>query len=406
MAFPWLRNALPRNRSQPIVRPMKPASKLELKVGLLIVGGIIATVALILLTDRIRFDSYYTVNAYLSDAAGLRQGSPVTLDGVRIGEVDLVTVVGDPRGNILVKLRVKERNPIPSDSKLTLASSGIFGDSFMAFSGAKDPKVPPLPIDGTAAVQASRGFLDKASQQAEAILSGVSDLLAGETRDDIKRLIKGAADLAESGKRLADNLDTQNKMLGETLVSVKALSDDLRVTVAELKTKVDGTLTRVDGVLATVDTQAKALSEKTAGTIERVDSLVQKATTVVDQSGPELTQTLIAARELSQKIQRIAEALAAGEGVAGQLLVNRQLAQDLNNTAIDLSRTAALIADHPEALVFGMSLEESAAQRARREREKQRRSFQAGGYGGGIPVALESPTLQPTTTPENNPAKP
>ncbi|MBA3697553.1 MAG: MCE family protein [Planctomycetes bacterium] len=381
---------------------MKPASKLELKVGMLIVGGIIATVALVLLTDRIRFDSYYTVNAYLADAAGLRQGSPVTLDGVRIGEVDLVTVVGDARGNILVKLRVNERHPIPGDSKLTLASSGIFGDSFMAFSGSVDPNAPPLPMDDTAAVQASRGFFDKASQQAEMILSGFSDLLAGETRNDIKRLIKGAADLAESGKRLTDNLDAQNKALGDTLASVKSLSDDLRVTVAELQTKVDNTLTRVDGVLSTVDAQAKNLGDKAAGTIARVDGLVQKATTVLDQSGPELTQTLVSARELSQKIQRIADALAAGEGVAGQLLVNRQLAQDLNNTAIDLSRTAALIADHPEALVFGMSKEESAAQRARREREKQRRSFQEG-YGSGIPVTVESPAPAPAPTPAPTP---
>jgi phospholipid/cholesterol/gamma-HCH transport system substrate-binding protein len=384
---------------------MKPASKLELKVGMLIIGGIIATVALVLLTDRVRFDSYYTVNAFLADAAGLRQGSPVTLDGVRIGEVEGVNVIGDPRGNIQVKLRVKSSHPIPSDSKLTLASSGIFGDSFMAFSGASDPKAPLLPMDGSATVQASRGFFDKAGQQAEAILSGVSDLLTGETRNDIKRLIKGAADLAESGNLLAKNLDAQNKALGETLASVKSLSDDLRGTVADLKTRVDGTLTRVDGMLNTVDTQAKTLGDKTAGALERVDGLVVKATTVLDQSGPELAQTLTAARELSQKIQRIAEALAAGEGVAGQLLVNRQLAQDLNNTAIDLSRTAALIADHPEALVFGMSLEQSAAQRARREREKQRRSFQEG-HGAGIPVALEAVPPQSPTPVSGVSAKP
>jgi phospholipid/cholesterol/gamma-HCH transport system substrate-binding protein len=368
---------------------MKPTSKLELKVGMLIVGGIIATVAMVLLTDRIRFDRYYTVHAYLSDAAGLRSGSPVTLDGLRIGEVENFAVVGDARGNVQVTLRVNSKHPIPSDAKLTLASSGIFGDSFMAFSGAKDPKAPLLPMDGTAEVQAARGFFDKAGQQAEVILSGVSDLLAGDTRNDIKRLIKGAADLAESGKKLADNLDAQNQTLGETLKSVKTLSDDLRVTVAELQTKLDGTLTRVDNVLVTVDTQAKTLGDKTAVAVERVDGLVQKASAVLDQSGPELAQTLVAARELSQKIQRIADALAAGEGVAGQLLVNRQLAADLNNTAVDLSRTASLIADHPEALVFGMSKEESAAQRARREREKQRRSFQEG-YGAGIPVAVDA----------------
>src|ERR1043165_8146249 len=261
---------------------MKPASRLELKVGMLIVGGIVATVVMILLTDRIRFDNYYTVRAFLSDAAGLRSGSPVTLDGLRVGEVEGFAVVGDPRGNVQVALKINTKHPIPSDAKLSLASSGIFGDSFMAFSGAKDPKAPLLPMDGTAEVQASRGFFDKAGQQAEAILGGVSDLLAGETRNDIKRLIKGAADLAESGRRLADNLDAQNRVLGETLTSVKTLSDDLRVTVADLQTRLDGTLTRVDSVLTTVDTRAKTLGDQAAGTVERVDGLVRRATTVLE----------------------------------------------------------------------------------------------------------------------------
>jgi uncharacterized phage infection (PIP) family protein YhgE len=259
-------------------------------------------------------------------------------------------------------------------------------------------------MDNTAEVQASRGTLDKALQQADIILSGVSDLLTGETRNDMKRLIHGAADLAESGARLAKNLDAQTKMLGETLVSVKTLSDDLRDTVAKLQTRVDGTLTRVDNLVTTVDTQAKDLGTKGAGAIERVDGLVARATTVLESAGPELTQTLVAARALSQRIQRIADALVSGEGVAGQLLVNRQLAQDLNHTAIDLSRTAALIADHPETLVFGMSAQESAAQQARREREKQRRSFQEG-YGVGIPLVVEpsstpsSPSVVPPPSP-------
>jgi ABC-type transporter Mla subunit MlaD len=375
---------------------MRPASKLELKVGMLIVGGIIAAVAMVLLTDRVRFDATYTVRAYVSDAAGLRTGSPVTLDGLRVGEVESFSVVGDPRGNVQIVLRVRQSHRIPSDAQLSLASSGIFGDSFMAFSGARDPKAPTLPIDGTAEVKASRGFFDKAGQQAEAILTGVSDLMSDDTRQDIKRLIRGAADLAESGKRLADNLDAQNKALGETLTSLKGLSEDLRATVTNLQKRVDGTLGKVDGLIATVDAQAKDLGTKASTTINRVDGFVDRATDVIEQNGPELNRTLIAARQLSERIQRIADALAAGEGVAGQLIVNRQLAQDLNNTAVDLSRTAAIVAEHPEVLVFGMSKEESAAQRARREREKQRRSFQEG-YGTGIPVLVEPSPQNPTT---------
>jgi phospholipid/cholesterol/gamma-HCH transport system substrate-binding protein len=373
---------------------MRPASKLELKVGMLIVGGIIAAVAMVLLTDRVRFDTTYTVRAYVTDAAGLRSGSPVTLDGLRVGEVESCSVVGDPRGNVQVVLRVSQRHRIPSDAQLSLASSGIFGDSYMAFSGARDPQAPQLPMDGTAEIKASRGFFDKASQQAEAILGGVSDLMSSDTRQDIKRLIRGAADLAESGKRLADNLDAQNKVLGETLTSLRDLSLEMKKTVTDLQNRVDRTLDKVDGLVSTVDTQAKELGNKTTATISRVDGLVVQASGVLEQNGPELSRTLVAARQLAERVQRIADALAAGEGVAGQLIVNRQLAQDLNNTAIDLSRTAAIVAEHPEVLVFGMSNEESAAQRAKREREKQRRSFQEG-YGTGIPVQVQPSVAEP-----------
>jgi phospholipid/cholesterol/gamma-HCH transport system substrate-binding protein len=373
---------------------MRPASKLELKVGLLIVGGLIATVVLVLLTDRIRFDSHYTVKAYISDAAGLRLGSPVTLDGIRVGEVENLAAVGDPRGNIQVLLRINQRHLIPLDSKLSIASSGIFGDSFLAFSGSSDPNPRMLPVDGMAEVQASRGFFDKAGQQAEAILAGVSDLMTGDTRGDIKRLVRGAADFAEAGARLANHLDEQSRALGETLASVKALSDELRTTVVELERRVDGTLARVDGLVVTVDRQAQELGSKAAASMGRIDDLTGRTGAVIDSAGPEVVRTLIAARGLAERVQRIADALASGEGVAGQLLVNRELARDLNHTAIDLSRTAALIADHPETLVFGMSKEESAAQAARREREKRRRSFHEG-YGSGIPVVTAPATPAP-----------
>ena len=80
--------------------------------------------------------------------------------------------------------------------------------------------------------------------------------------------------------------------------------------------------------------------------------------------------------------------------------MNRRPAAALVNTAIDLSPTAALTAGHPETLVFGMSQEETATQRARREREKQRRSFQEG-YGAGIPVAVDAavPAAPPAPSP-------
>ena len=365
---------------------MRPATAMELKVGLLIVAGLVAAVALFLATDRIRFDRHYRVAAYIADAAGLRQQSPVTLSGIRIGEVEGFDAVNDPRGNIRVVLRINQRYPIPSDATLAIASSGIFGDSYLAFVGSGKLEIKPLPTDGSAEVKASSGFLDKAGKQAETILAGASDLLSSDTLQDAKRLIKGAADLAEAGVRVAVAVEQQSKTLGETLASVKALADELRVSSRALSEQTTAAVKRIDQTLASTDGQIERLGTRAGATLDRVDALADVAGKDLHRTADEVATALQAVRSLSERVQRIAQLMESGDGVLGQLLTNRDLAKDLNNTAIDLSRTAAFLAEHPEALVWGEAVPDAATLRARREREKQRRAFRE--VYGGIPLQV------------------
>lgn len=372
---------------------MRPATAMELKVGLLIVAGLIATVALFLATDRIRFDRHYRVTAYVADVAGLRPQSQVTLSGYRIGEIEGFAAVNDPRGSIRVTLRINQRNLIPSDSVLTIASVGIFGDSYLAFSGGSGaPEVKPLPTDGTAEVTAGSGFFDKAGKQAETILAGASDLLSGDTRQDAKRLIKGAADLAEGGVRVAAAIEQQSKALGETLASVRALSEELRVSTRALGEQTTAAVKRIDETLAAAGGQIEKLGARAGATFDRVDTLADGAGKDLHRTAEEVAAALQSVRTLSERVQRIAALLESGEGVLGQLMTNRELAKDLNNAAIDLSRTAAFLAEHPEALVWGAEADDAAAQRARRERDKQRRAYREN-YGG-IPLQV-APAPEP-----------
>jgi len=210
----------------------------------------------------------------------------------------------------------------------------------------------------------------------------------------MKRLIKNAADMAEAGSKLAQHVDAESQQLAETLASVKALSDELRQTAKELGTKGDAVLDRLDHTLKTVDERADQLGTKAAESLGKLDATLARGDQVLASNGEELGKTLASLHQLSERCTRIADSIANGDGLLGQLLVNRDLAKDLNNTAIDLSRTASYIADHPEALVFGQSKEDSAAEHARREREKVRRAFN-GNYGG-IPLQVQ-PQPAPAT---------
>ena len=153
-------------------------------------------------------------------------------------------------------------------------------------------------------------------------------------------------------------------------------------------------LGKVDVLVGTANDQVAKIGDQAGAVLRTIDQVGVSANRVVERVGPDVSATLLAARQLAERIDRIAAALENGDGIAGQLLVNKALAEDLNHTAIDLSRTAALVAEHPEVLVFGMSKEESAAQRARREREKQRRAFHES-YRSGIPLAIDPPAAKP-----------
>ena len=356
---------------------MRAISALEIKVGLLIVIGIVAAFALMLISDRMRFDSHYQVSAYLADAGGLRKNSPVTLAGLRIGEVEQLVPVQDSRGAIRVVMRINQRHPVPAHASLTISSSGIFGDSFLAFvvHGASDKGV--LPIDGSAEVLASKGFIENASQQAERILAGASDLLGPETRAEMKRLVSNAAELAAAGATLAKHLDEQNRQVSETLGSIKTLADELRNQTATLGKKADLGLDAYTRLAGSMQQQVDSLGPRTAASLERVDQLVQRGDKILTENAGDLHNTLVSLSELSARVNHIAAAIASGQGVAGRLVMDRELARDLDSAAIDLSRTASLIAEHPEALVFGSGPDEREKQRVKREREKSRRQLLA-----------------------------
>ncbi len=62
-------------------------------------------------------------------ATALRSRGP----GITIGNVDAIEHSDDPQGAILVRARIKSHQSIPRNATLALSSSGIFGDSFLAF---------------------------------------------------------------------------------------------------------------------------------------------------------------------------------------------------------------------------------------------------------------------------------
>jgi phospholipid/cholesterol/gamma-HCH transport system substrate-binding protein len=117
---------------------------LEIGTGLFVVLGFAALAFLTTqlpgsgLQLRTRQQSY-TVSAQFDDIGGLKVGAPVTMAGVRIGQVNSIGI--DPMDyRAVVTLGIEHRyNRIPDDSNAAIQTSGLLGANYIGITaGASD----------------------------------------------------------------------------------------------------------------------------------------------------------------------------------------------------------------------------------------------------------------------------
>lgn len=349
---------------------MKPVRKLEIKVGLLVVLAVTATISLVMTADKVRFERTYRLTAWLKDAGGLRERSPVTLAGIAVGKVE--SIAQDPSsGRIRAVLTVNASIDLPADVHARLASSGLFGDSSLAFSARGSARAASLAKDGTAEVEVSPGFFEEAGTRAERILDAAEDLLSAESRADAKRLLKASADLATHAAAVAARLDRQGEKVEALLVNLDGTVKDLRTASAALAAQAGPLLEHVDGAVVRLDQRAGELSQQAGAVLVRLDRLLA-------DGAPRALATIDTVRELGARMGAIAARIEAGDGVLGQLVVSRDLARTVNRVAVDVEAAAKAVADRPSVLVFDDAESLRRSDEARRNRDKMRRTLDEG----------------------------
>lgn len=106
----------------------------ELLVGLFILAGIIAVFVLAFKVSG--FSKYsarntYHVNAIFDDIGDLKVRAPVTIAGVRVGEVDGISV-DNKTFKAKVGLRIdKRQNQLPQDTTAKILTAGLIGANYI-----------------------------------------------------------------------------------------------------------------------------------------------------------------------------------------------------------------------------------------------------------------------------------
>lgn len=317
----------------------------QLKVGILVIVALCVLVLLLFLMTSGTggfFTPKLIVRSYFQNAAGIKVGAPVMLEGVGIGDVANVRVVSTADRKLTpveVTMRVnsKYRDQIRMDSKAKVSTVGVLGDAVIDIN-SQAAVGPPIMNNGELhtnetptladVIQASQGTIE----QLNTILSKVN-LLA----DD---LLDGKGSIGQ----LITNPDLYNRA-NDAVIQVQGLVDQIakgKGSIGKLITD-DELYNRLNAITGQLEDITKQINSKD-GTIgmmikdptlyNNANQAIANANTLINNvNNGKLTDTLTKMNDLVTQID-------SGQGTIGQLVKNPSL---YNNADQMLNESRQLI---------------------------------------------------------------
>lgn len=337
----------------------------ELKVGVtVLISSVVLAVLVFLMSGTTgMFTRKFTLITYFDNAEGLRAGQPVDLEGVPVGNVTGVKVVPNrPLSPVQVVMKIKtDWQPfVHKDSRATVKTAGILGESFIDIDSRKATKATVT--DGDELQSENAPGIDDVVRSSQGTLQNMDVL--------IRRLDRIVASV-ESGKGTLGeviNDPTLINKINAVLNQVQGIFNSVnngQGTLGQLFTdktlyrKLDDTVDKLNKIAD--DAQA---GKGNLGKLLKDDSMynnlnqsVSKANKLLDDVNAgkgtlgKLTKDDALAAKLQDtinKLSAIADRLDAGEGSAGMLLKNPSLYNNTDQMLIETRSLVKAIRENPK----------------------------------------------------------
>jgi phospholipid/cholesterol/gamma-HCH transport system substrate-binding protein len=338
----------------------------QLKVGVLVVVAAAALTALVFLMSGSTggiFTGKITLRSYFENAAGIKEGAPVNLEGVTIGNVSKVRIVPDRKMTpveVTMKIGAKYRDAVHTDSTSSLETIGVLGDTVVDIN-SKSATGPPIQNNGELKTNETPNLSDviKSSQgtieQLNTILAKVDHLAdsLNSTKGSIGELINNpdlynkAVTTLNQLSQLVDTVANGKGSIGK-LVADDTLYNHINDTVSKL----DQMATSLDegkgtiGKLLKDETLANNLNQSVSSANQLLaDINAGKGGLGMIAKDPQFAAKL---RDTVDKLDSVLNRVDNGEGTVGQLLRNPSVYNNLDQTLTETRGLLAAIRENPK----------------------------------------------------------
>lgn len=347
----------------------------QLKVGSLVLAAMAVLIGLVFLmngTSGGLFGRKIVLRSYFANAAGLKDGAVVSVDGVTVGNVTKTRVV--PERNpypveVTVQVGEKYWADLHTDSTVRIAPAGVLGDSFVDIdsrhaTGPQPANNAELKITGSPTIEEVIGSSQVSIEDIDQLVKKIGTLIdtINSGRGTLGAVINDRA-MKKNISSIAANLQTVTQAMADGKGSLgKFLNDD------SFYTKMDSTVDQLNSIVSDINagkgTAGKLLKDETAynnfnSAIKNLNDLLTSINSGKGAAG-ELVKDPALGQKLSDAIANfdgILKSVNAGEGSAGQFMKNKSLYEHADQTVDQAQQLIkAIRADPKKYLVIQMKL--------------------------------------------------
>lgn len=291
----------------------------EIKIGfvfiiatLVLIWGLMYLKGLELLTRSRTFYAVY------DNVDGLVVSNPVTLNGLQVGQVNVLAFDPKHNGKIVCELYIKGDYPFPKNSIARIRSSSLLGSKEVAI------------VLGNSGVVANSG---------DTLLTEIEASLGAEVNKQLAPLKRKAENLISSIDSVVIIIQqVLNKNTRESLVlaidHVKDALGNIAHATNTLDTLISSQRTNISGIIVNVESISRNLKQNNEKITHIINNLSDVSDSLAKARIPAtIMQVNLAVKSLNTTLEKVNK----GEGSLGLLLNDQKLYIDLENAARNLN---------------------------------------------------------------------
>lgn len=249
--------------------------------------------------------------------SGLSKSNPVSVNGLKVGQVSDIYFEPDFSGNIIVELTIETQIPIPRNSVALIYSSDLMGSKAINLQLGLDSL---FVNDGdTLQTKVEASLKEAVNQQIQPLKLKAEELIL--SMDSVVTVIKEIFN-----EKARDNLTHSLASIQQTFENLENASYNLDTLVAAQKTRLSNIMINLESITTTISENEDNIDNILANFSSLSDSLAQA----------KIPQTFANINRVADDVAVIIDKINNGEGSIGMLVNDENLYKDLQKTAEQL----------------------------------------------------------------------